>query len=336
MTATPAVLADLVTAFFTQYLAVERGASRNTITSYRDTFRLLLRYAAKSKKKRVSRLTINDLMPKTILGFLEHLERDRGNTARTRNARLAAIRSFFSYAMTREPAVAALSQKIVMIPFKKTVHPMLGYLVEDELRAILAGPDRSTAKGRRDYLILSLLYDTGARVSELVELRPQDFRLDGMPLLHMTGKGQRQRIVPLMPATAQLVRQHLEETRRSHDDPKALIRNYRGQPITRSGVTVVVNKYRSLAAARLPPLERKGISPHTMRHTKAMHLLQSGVAPVTLKDILGHADLKTLSIYVQADLEMKRKALEAAGTPVDADTRPRRRDPDLLAWLEQL
>jgi site-specific recombinase XerD len=336
VSAEPGILAELLTSFFVRHLAVERDASRHTITSYRDTFRLLLRYSVIASGKPASKMTMDDLAPDTILAFLEHLEHERGNSIRCRNARLAAIRSFFSYAMTREPSVAALAQKVVAIPFKQTAHRILGHLDEDELRAILASPNRKTPGGRRDYFVLSLLYDTGARVQELVDLRPRDFRLDGVPLVHITGKGRRERIVPLMPATASLVRQHLEETRRSLDDAEALLRNYRGEPLTPSGVTYVLDKYRRRAAAHRRSLDRKGISPHTMRHTKAMHLLQAGVAPITLKDILGHADLKTLSVYVQADLDMKRKALETAGTPVRAGRRLPRRDPDLLAWLEAL
>jgi site-specific recombinase XerD len=336
MTVQHASLADLVTAFFTRHLAAECGASGHTITSYRDTFRLLLRHAADRAHRAVARLTIEDFGPDEILAFLDFLEEKRGNVARTRNARLAAIHSFFAYVVAQDPTLAAQAQRILAIPFKKTPRKLLGHLDKEEMRAILSQPDRKTPMGRRDYLALSLLYDSGARVQELVDLRPADFRLDRVPLVTITGKGRKQRIVPLLPVTAKLVREHLVETARPIAGAEPLLRNRAGQPMTRSGVTFLVDKYRRRAAAEFPSLQRTGISPHTLRHTKAMHLLQSGIHPVTIKDILGHADLKTLEVYVQADLEMKRKAIEGTPSPTSNGPRRRRRPLDLLAWLESL
>lgn len=336
MTATNATLATLVTSFFTQHLAAEQDASGHTITSYRDTFRLLLSYLADQLGRPVARLGVEDIEPKRILMFLDHLEQVRGNSVRTRNARLAAIRSFFSFAVTREVALAAQVQRVLAIPFKKAPGKVLGYLSDEEVRAILAEPDRTTPQGRRDYLALAVLYDTGGRVQELVTLRPMDFRLDRMPLVRITGKGRKQRIVPLLPVTAKLVRDHLAETKRSADDTTPLIRNHRGRPMTRSGVSFLLDKYRRRAAVTLPSLKRPGISPHTLRHTKAMHLLEAGVSPVTIKDILGHAHLKTLEIYVQANLEMKRAAIEGTPSPVEPSPALPRHEPDLLRWLEEL
>lgn len=330
------VFADLVMSFFTRHLAVERNASPHTIASYRDSFRLLLRYVAESTGRTVSRISMDDINPDTILGFLDHLEQIRSNSIRTRNVRLAAIHSFFSYAISHDPEIIALGRRALAIPFKKAPGRLTGYLSEEELRAILDRPDRTTARGRRDYLALALLYDTGARVQELVSLRPVDFRLDRISLVRITGKGRKQRIVPLMPAAAKLVRDHLDETGRSREDKTVMLRNYRGEPMTRSGVAFLLDKYRCMAAEHVSSLRRQGISPHTMRHTKAMHLLQSGVSPVTIKDILGHAHLETLEIYVQADLEMKRQALDSAASPVDAKTPAQRHEPDLLRWLEDL
>lgn len=336
MTTTPASLATLVTAFFTQHLAAERDASAHTIKSYRDAFRLLLVFLADQRGRTVARLTMEDLDPPRILAFLDYLEQERGNAARTRNARLAAIHSFFSYVVAREPAFAAQAQRVLAIPFKKAPGRLLGYLSEDEVRAVLAQPDRSTPQGRRDYLALALLYDTGVRVQALVDLRPCDFRLDRMPFVRIYGKGRKSRIVPLLAATMKLVRDYIEETDRSVDDADPLLRNNRGRPMTRSGITFVLEKHRRRAAEQLPTLRRAGISPHTMRHTKAMHLLQAGVHPVTIKDILGHADLKTLNVYVQANLEMKREAIEGTPSPVDSSQTAPRREPDLLRWLEDL
>jgi site-specific recombinase XerD len=336
VTAKHATLADLVTSFFTNHLGAERDASGHTIVSYRDTFRLLLPYAAGRANRPVAKLAVEDLSFDRVLDFLNYLEEVRGNSARTRNARLAAIHSFFAYAITREIAIAAQAEHVLAIPFKKAPGRLLGYLGVEELSAILGQPDRMTSAGRRDYLVLALLYDTGGRVQELVDLRPVDFRLDRMPLVRITGKGRKQRIVPLLPPTARLVRDHLAETGRSQDETTPLLRNHRGQPMTRSGVTFVLNKYRRRAAEDMPSLRRAGISPHTMRHAKGMHLLQAGVSPVTIKDILGHADLKTLEVYVQADLEMKRKAIESTPSPVNPGPPVPRHEPDLLRWLEEL
>jgi site-specific recombinase XerD len=336
MTAKHAILADLVTSFFTNHLGAERDASAHTIASYRDTFRLLLQHAAGQVDRPVAKLAVEDLSIDRILDFLNYLEEVRGNSARTRNARLAAIHSFFTYAITREVALAAQAQRVLAIPFKKAPGRLLGYLSVEELSAILAQPDRTASEGRRDYLVLALLYDTGGRVQELVDLRPADFRLDRLPLVRITGKGRKQRIVPLLPTTAKLVRDHLAETGRSQDETTPLLRNHRGQPMTRSGVTFVLNKYRRRAAEGMPSLGRAGISPHTMRHAKAMHLLQAGVSPVTIKDILGHADLKTLEVYIQADLEMKRKAIESTPSPINPGPPAPRHEPDLLRWLEEL
>ena len=220
-------LAELITAFFTRHLAAELNASPHTITSYRDTFRLLLIHVAESRGRQVSRLTLDDLDPDAILHCLEFLEQHRGNSVRTRNARLAAIRSLFAYVASQEPAAAALAQRILHVPFKKTLGRIVGYLTKEEVEAMLAQPDRTTPKGRRDYLVLALLYDTGARVQEVLDLCPADFRLDRLPLVRLTGKGRTQRIVPLLPAMATLVRSHWEETHRSASDMDRFLRNAR-------------------------------------------------------------------------------------------------------------
>jgi site-specific recombinase XerD len=336
MTPPQPVLADLITRFFRRHLAAELNASPHTIASYRDTFRLLLRHVAAAVGRPVSRLTLDDFTPDAILRFLDALEQQRGNAIRTRNARLAAIRSFFAYLVGQEPVTAAGVHRILHIPFKKTLGRSVSYLSAAQVGAILAHVDRTTRKGQRDYLLLALLYDTGARIQEILDVCPADFRVDRLPFVRVTGKGRKARIVPLLPATATLVRRYLEDTRRPLSDTAPLFRNARGYPLTRSGAAFLLEYYRRLAHVRDPPLARLHISPHTLRHTKAMHLLQAGVHPVTIKDILGHADLKTLDVYVQADLDMKRRALEATPSAVTAPPAVPRHEPDILAWLEQL
>lgn len=336
MTESRISFAELLTAFFTRHLAAELNASPHTIVSYRDTFRFFLRHLADSTHRQVSQLTCEDFTPDAVLTFLDNLERQRQNSTATRNARLAAIRSFFSYVVNRDPAAAAPAQRILSIPFKKAPRRVVGHLSEQELRAILGIPDRSTPSGRRDYLLLALLYDSGARVQELINIRPADFRLDRLPLVRILGKGRKERIVPLVPATAKLVRNYLDETNRSLTDTMPLLLNYRGEKMNRSGVRFLIDKYWKRAADLIPPAQRRAISPHTFRHTKAMHLLVAGISPVTIKDILGHAHLKTLEIYVQADLEMKRRALNSVKSPIDGGVPLHRAAPDLLRWLEQL
>ena len=336
MSAAAADLATLIKSFFTRHLAAEYNASGHTIRSYRDTFRLFLRHVAETTGRRVARLSLQDLTPAAILSFLDYLEQGRSNSIATRNARLAALRSFFSYVAGQEPAAVSLAQQVLAIPFKRGPTRLLRHLSAEELRAILGRPDRTTAKGRRDYLVLALLYDTGARVQELLDLRPIDFRLDRLPLVRITGKGRKQRIVPLLPTTARLVQTHLADSKCAPEATSPLFLNRRGEKLTRSGVSFLVKHYCRIAAEHVPTLQSAGISPHTFRHTKAMHLLQAGVSPVTIKDFLGHAHLKTLEVYVEADLEMKRRALESTPSPVKAGSPVRRHTEDLLHWLEQL
>lgn len=328
-------LAALVTAFFVQYLAAERNVSPHTTAAYRDALKLLLRYRARQLRRSVTDLQIADLDSAAVLDFLMDLETTRGNAIRTRNARLAAIQSFFRYVMEREPELATLCRRVLAIPDKRTVRPVLGYLTEDELQAILTHIDRSSVDGERDYMLLALLYDTGARIQELLDLRPADFRLAAPAFVRLRGKGRRERLCPLLPQTSRLVRDYLGAHDRAAEDDQPLIRNRRGERLSRHGARYLLAKYLHRAETAAPSLKRAGISPHTFRHTKAMHLLQSGVPLVTIKDFLGHADLKSTEIYVQIDMEMKRKALMTTARSPS----PRRRGrlpPDLISWLEAL
>ena len=327
-------LATLLSSFFLRYLAVERGVSPYTTASYRDSMKLLLQFATRCGRS-VDQLAIEDLTSPLVLDFLADLETSRGNTARTRNARLAAVQTFFRYVAGREPALAALCGSILAIPAKKTLRPVLGYLSEQELDHLLAQVDRLAKHGERDYVLLCVLYDTGVRIQELLDLRPCDFHLETPPFVRVRGKGRRERLCPLLPQSARLIRSFLSVQGRRLDEQEPLLQNARGSRLTRHGARYILLKHLRRAASSMPTLARPRISPHTMRHTKGMHLLQSGVPLVMVKDFLGHVDLKSTDVYVQADLEMKRKALELCDGP-RATPSPPRLSSKLIAWLEAL
>ena len=329
-------LAPFVTTFFIRHLPNERNVSSHTTTAYRDTFKMLLRFAAEKTRRSAENLHVEDITPDCVLHFLTMLETDRRNTIRTRNARLAAIHSFFRYVLDTEPELAAPCQRVLVIPFKKASHAEVGYLSDTEFAHLLAQINRSAGTGERDYLLIALLYDTGARIQELLDLRPCDIRFAAPPFVRLRGKGRRERTCPLLNQTARLVSRFLSAAGRSVDDGTPLLQNRKGERLTRHGAQYLLTKYVQLARITMPQLNSVRISPHILRHTKAMHLLQSGVPLVTIKDILGHADVKSTEIYVKIDLEMKRAALNTAGTPTAAPSKPSRLPKDLIAWLEAL
>jgi site-specific recombinase XerD len=329
-------LANLLSAFFVRYLAAERGVSPHTIVSYRDSIKLLLKFAALQCGRFVDQLSMEDLTAPLVLDFLADLETNRGNTTRTRNVRLAAIQSFFRYVMGREPALASLCSPVLAIPAKKAIRPVLGYLNEQELDHILTQVDRSAKNGERDYVLLSLLYDTGARIQELLDVAPCNFHLEAPPFVRVRGKGRRERFCPLLPQSARLVRKFLCAQGRRLDEQEPLFQSRHGVSLSRHGARYILLKYLRRATISRPSLARAGISPHTFRHTKAMHLLQSGVPLVMVKDFLGHVDLKSTEVYVQADLEMKRNALDMAnGLHATRPAKPKLA-PSLIDWLESL
>lgn len=329
-------LSTLITDFFMTHLAKERNVSGHTVMAYRDTLKMLLCFAAKFLGRTVDHLSFEHLSTEVILEFLNHLENARRNTVRSRNARLAAIHSFFRYVLGREPALASLCQQVLTIPFKKTTHQALGYLSEEEMKNLLSQVGRSALNGERDYLLLALLYDTGARVHEVLNLKPIDFRLESPAFVRISGKGRRERLCPLLPQTARLIALFVTEQGRHLEDSDPLFMNRSGQKLSRHGVRYLLAKYLAMAQQKMPYMGRRGISPHTLRHSKAMHLLQSGLPLITIKDILGHADIKSTEVYVQADLEMKQKALELVGTPARVRKAKASIAPDLLQWLESL
>ncbi len=327
-----------VTNFLTHYLAAQRNVSPNTIKAYRDMFTLLLRFCRDVQGIAPERLRLEQIDVALIEAFLHYLERERKSSPRTRNQRLAALHAFFRYVQAEEPARMHQCQKILAIPLQKHARPTVAYLSKEELAAILAQPDLRTAEGRRDAVLLSVLYDAGARVQELADLSVGDVRLDPPAQLRLLGKGRKMRAVPLMGNTVQLLRTHLQENQLDHPEQfdKPLFQNARHQRLTRSGIRYILHKYVVLARSKCPSLDRT-VSPHTMRHTKGMNLLQSGISLDMIRDFLGHEDVKTTQIYARANLEMKRKALEKINEPSSVQTIPSwQQNKDLLAWLHSL
>jgi site-specific recombinase XerD len=259
-------LATLLSTFFLRYLAVERGGSPHTTSSYRDSMKLLLQFAATRCGRSVDQLAIEDLTGPLVLDFLADLEASRGNTARTRNARLAAIQTFFRFVAGREPALANLCSLVLAIPAKTTLRPVLGYLGEQELGHLLAKIDRFAKHGERDYILLSVLYDTGARIQELLDLTPGDFHLKTPPFVRIRGKGRRERLCPLLPQSARLARAFLSVQGRRLDEREPLLQNGRGSRLTRHGARYILLKHLRRAASSMPTLARPGISPHTMSY----------------------------------------------------------------------
>ncbi len=328
-------LFKLVTSFFLVHLAGEVNVSENTTKAYRDALKLFLKFVSQTGKCPVKNLEISHLTPELILKFLDHLENNRGNSARTRNARLATIHSFFQYVILEDPLSADLCQRVLRIPSKKESHPALNYLSGEETKQILGSIDRSTPLGRRNYFLLALLYDTGARVQEVLDLSPCDFRLASPAHVKLKGKGRKERLCPLLPQTVHLLENFLKECDRLSTETHPLFQNPYGRKFSRHGVRYILKKYVQAAGKQMPCLLGKTISPHTLRHSKAVHLLQSGVPLVTIKDLLGHTDVRTTQIYAETDLNAKREALQKSGTPVQG-YQSKNIPTDILSWLETL
>src|SRR5437762_5378930 len=327
-----------VTNFLTHYLAAQRNLSPNTIKAYRDVFTLLLRFCRDGRGIAPEKLRLEQIDVSLVEAFLDHLETERKSSPRTRNHRLATLHAFFRYVQAEEPAHMVQCQRILAIPLRRHARPTVGYLSKDELAEILAQPDLKTLEGRRDAVLLSVLYDTGARVQELIDLSVGDVRLDPPAQLRLLGKGRKMRAVPLMANTVQLLRSHMQENHLDHPEQfdKPLFHNARHERLTRSGVRYILHKYVVLSRRMCPSLKRK-VSPHTLRHTKGMHLLQSGVSLDMIRDFLGHVDAKTTQIYARANLEMKRNALEKISEPSSVQTIPSwQQNKDLLDWLRSL
>jgi site-specific recombinase XerD len=330
---TIANLAGLLESFFTDRLIRQRQASSHTIASYRDTFRLLLEFAQQTLKKAPSALSLRDLDASFVSGFLDHLEKQRHNSPRSRNVRLAAIHSFFRYASFSEPGDNALIQRVLAIPSKRYARRPVEFLNRAEVDALLSAPDLNTWHGRRDRTLLLLAVQTGLRVSELTGLRCQDVMLDTGAHVRCQGKGRKERCTPLRKDAVAALASWLRE--RNAQPAEALFPNARGGPLSRDGIEYLLAKHVAAARLRCPSLERKHVSPHVLRHTTAMDLLQHGVDRSVIALWLGHESVETTQMYLQATLEMKERAL-AKTTTLDIPAGRYRPEDQLLAFLRSL
>ena len=323
----------LLQRFFTDRLCTQMEASAHTIAGYRDTFRLLLRFASERRSRAPTKLGIEDLDADLIGDFLIHVETARGNGARRRNTRLAAIRSFFRYVAMSEPAWLLHCQRILAMPSKRYIKRTVTFLNASEIAALLAAPDRSTWAGRRDHVILLVALQTGLRASELVSLRCRDVVLGTGAHIRCMGKGRKERCTPIRPDTAKVLQTWLKERRGEADLP--LFPSMRGDRLSRDALEHLVSKHSLTASRFCPSLADKRVSPHTLRHSTAMELLQHGVDQSVIALWLGHESVETTQIYLHADMRLKEKALSRIAAP-EANPGRYRPDDQLLAFLEAL
>jgi site-specific recombinase XerD len=329
----PPSFASLIQQFFTEYLVVQRAVSPRTVACYRDALMLFLDFTSQQLKKAPTSLKLNDIQPNIILAFLDHLERDRHNAVRSRNLRLTALRAFLKFAGRRDVASLHVVERALAVPMKRFERPMLGFLAREEMLAVLGQPG-DTWTSRRDHLLLAMLYNTGARVSEIIGVRVVDVILDGGACVHLHGKGRKQRSIPLWHTTVVEIRSwlRLNPALRGED---ALLPNRDQQAMSRSNVVQRLELAVARAAIQVPSILQKRVSPHTLRHTTAMHLLQSGVPFNVIALWLGHESATTTHRYVEADLAMKEKALARLEAPNTALRRFKAPD-SLMRFLQAL
>ena len=334
----PNMLALLLQDFFASHLPSLRGMSPHTIQSYRDSLVLLLRFLASHKKRPAASLDLEDIGSQEVQSFLVYLEQERNNSGPTRNIRLSAVHSFFRFVASQHPDRLEHAQRILGIPFKKTSSRVIDYLEYDEIEKILSVIDQSTPKGRRDYALLATMFNTGARVQEILDLRACDLQLTKPFQLHLMGKGRKQRCCPIWPQTVQLLHRLCMELHIDLRSEVRIFQNRRAAPLTRFGVRYILNRCLKHAQTYMPSLHSKRLHPHSMRHSTAIALLKSGVDLSTISQWLGHSNLNTTNRYATIDLDMKRKAIASVKPVRDprARTTPWRHDHTVLEWLESL
>ncbi len=335
--AAPRALFALVESFFTEYLPRQRGASVHTVRAYRDALKLLFEFVAQCRGRGVASLELNDLDAETIAHFLDHIEAARSNSAVTRNCRRAAIRSFFKHLVRNDLAHSQQYTRVLAIPSKKARQRPATYLEPDDMRAIIGKPDRRTADGWRDYTLLLFLYNCGARVSEAAGVQWNDLQLIPPRQVRLRGKGRKERVLPIWRETASAL--HRLRGMSGTGDQQHVFVNHHGQPLTRDGIAYILRKHASAVALERPVLARKRITPHVIRHSCAVALLQSGTDVTVIRDYLGHASVATTGRYITTNLQMKRDAMQnfwkhAGIEPSRATSwKPK---PDLLAFLQSL
>jgi site-specific recombinase XerD len=327
-------LAPLLQAFFTDRLLQQRHASPHTVAAYRDTFRILLAFAQKELGKTPSDVDLGDLDAPFITRFLSHLEKERANAVRTRNARLAAVHSFFRYVAMREPALAGLIQRVLAIPHKRAEKKLVAFLTRPEFEALLTSPDQTTKIGRRDHALLSLAIQTGLRVSEITHLRLEDVLFERRSAhVRCRGKGRKERVTPLTRHTVRALQAYLKDHDATPDTPLFVSRL--GHEMSRDAVERLIERHRARAAQGCPTLSGKRVSPHVLRHTNAMLLLESGIDRSVIALWLGHESIETTEIYLHANLATKEKTIAKTTSPRVRQKRYRPRD-RLLVFLEAL
>lgn len=327
---------ELLTSFFSKYLPGQRGLSSNTVKAYRDTFVLFIRYLISQKHIRLEKFCMEQFNSGLVEQFLEWLENDRGNAVSTRNNRLAGIHAFAKYAVTKKPEVLETLNEVFDIRAKKTTSKLPVYLSIEELKYILSKPDTSKPQGIRDLALLSVLYDSGARVQELIDVKWRDLRLEIPATLVLTGKGNKSRLIPLMPDTAKIILSYKKTIKRiDPDDP--IFTNQMCNKLTRSGVEYIIEKYADIAGVEMPSIKRKKISPHVYRHSKGMHLTQADVNIIYIRDLLGHSSVQVTERYARADSRSKREALEKASKNIlPESTYSGEQKEDLMQFLTNL
>lgn len=335
----PTCFARYMSKYLTEYLPGIQGVSYNTIASKRDAYILLLKYLDDTQNIKAEDVDIPLLSRETIIKYLEWLEKSRGSSVSTRNIRLAAIKSLFSYIQTQTPDYIYQCQQILSIPRKKEPGHTLEYLTVEGIKSVLDAVEASSRTGLRDLALLSLMYDSAARVQEIADLSVNDFRAEKPSTLRLTGKGSKTRIVPLMSATSDLVSKYISiyhpSYRGEYNVP--LFSNRKKEKLTRAGIAYILKKYVKIAREKQPDLIPETVSPHGLRHSKSMHMLQAGVPLIYIRDFLGHSEISTTEIYARCDSEQKRKAIENTCPSITKSETPIwQKDTSLLGWLQSL
>lgn len=328
---------EFLSEYLTSYLPNYKNVSKNTIASYCDTFKLFLKYCRDQKGIPVEKISFKSVNQEIIFDFLEYIEKERLSCTNTRNQRLMALRSFFKYVQAESPENILLCKKVLNIPAKKHTTKSINYLTKDEIKLILKQPDVQSKHGRRDLALLSLMYDTGARVQKIIDLTPSDIRFESPEFVRLLGKGRKTRDVPLLKNTANNLHIYLKENHLLDESAKCypVFTNRNKNKLTRFGVMYILDKYCKMAQEE-DPLFKTHVTPHVLRHSKAMHMLQAGVDVIYIRDILGHVSIETTQIYAHADMSMKISALNTLGKTETPVLPIWLENKNLLEWLQNL